>query len=179
MSNPILTDRLLLRRPTLDDLPSHFRIHGDPATNLHNPSGPVATENESADILREWIDDWDRTGLGYWAVALRDDPSAVIGFGGIRQKLIEGETRLNLGFRFAPSAWGRGLATELGRAVLGSAEGRPDGGTVFAVVRPDNAPSIKVIQKIGMELVGEVDDVPRAPPSLLFATSEVGSGGGT
>lgn len=32
--------RLLVRRPTRDDLDDVFRIHGDPRTNVHNPTGP-------------------------------------------------------------------------------------------------------------------------------------------
>jgi RimJ/RimL family protein N-acetyltransferase len=163
----IQTDRMLLRRPVIEDARAHFRIHGDPATNIHNPAGPVRDEDESARILEEWMAHWDRTGFGYWAVALREKPSAVIGFGGINQKVLAERMRLNLYFRFSPSAWGRGLATELGRAALSTA----GADEVFALVRPENAPSIRVIQKLGMNLVGSVDDVVGFPPSLLFAST--------
>jgi hypothetical protein len=39
-SGPTAGGRLLLRRPTPDDLDDVFRIHGDELTNAHNPAGP-------------------------------------------------------------------------------------------------------------------------------------------
>ena len=35
------TERLLLRRPTVDDIDAIFAIHADPATNRFNPAPPM------------------------------------------------------------------------------------------------------------------------------------------
>lgn len=164
------TERLLLRRPVPDDAASHFALHGDPATNLYNPSGPITDRRESGAILDEWCEHWDRAGFGYWAVSLRSDPDAVVGFGGIMRKTVAGAARLNLYFRLAPHVWGRGLATELGRSALDQASRVEESRETYALVRPDNLQSIAVIRKLGLVLVGEVDDVPGSGPSLLFAT---------
>lgn len=167
----LFTERLLLRRPTMEDAPAHFAIHSDPATNVHNPSGPLALRSESDEIVEEWIEQWEHAGLGYWAVCLRSEAKRVIGFGGVSDKSLANATRSNLYFRFSPDVWGRGLATELGRSALDYALTAAGRSQVFARVRPDNAPSIAVIRKLGMALFGEVDDVPGARPSLLFATA--------
>lgn len=161
----IATDRLRLRPPVPDDVGAHFAIHGDPATNRFNPSGPLADPAESAAILADWIDHWARAGFGYWAVELDEAPGQVVGFGGIALRPVGGHERPNLYFRLSPLIWGRGLATELGRAALAHiAPGRD----VFALVRPDNAPSIAVLGKLGFEPADAIEDVPGAAPSLLF-----------
>ena len=56
-------------------------------------------------------------GLGLWCAAERaaGDPSATIGFGGLRPRR-GGELELMYGF--LPEHWGRGLAAELSRAVM-------------------------------------------------------------
>jgi len=166
-----ITGRPLLRRPTLADAAAHFSIHSDPAANRYNPSGPMTRRAESDEIVAEWIESWDRLGFGYWCASLREQPDRIIGFGGIMRKMLAGEQRLNLYFRLAPSVWGRGIATEIGREALKLAAGMPSDNRAFALVRPDNAPSIAVIRKLGMAPVGEVDDVPGAEPSLLFSSA--------
>lgn len=107
--------RLVLRPPRAADADAHFTIHGDPATNRFNPAGPITDPAESRAILDAWSAHWDGHGFGYWAVALRAAPDAVIGFGGIAFRPVGGEVQLNLYFRLSPTVWGRGLATELAR----------------------------------------------------------------
>jgi len=174
LPNMRITERLALRRPCLQDADAHFAIHSDPATNVYNPSGPITRRSDSAELLGQWIEGWDRLGFGYWSVCLREAPDLVIGFGGVMRKTIAGAQRLNLYFRLAPTVWGRGIATELGREALKAAADIPGNSRVYALVRPDNAPSIGVIRKLGMMAAGEIDDVPGAKPSLLFSILPTG-----
>ena len=47
--NEVHTSRLILRRLRIEDGPAMFIVHGDPATNRYNPSGPdpdVATSEK-------------------------------------------------------------------------------------------------------------------------------------
>lgn len=166
--------RLVLRPPRAADADAHFAIHGDPETNRFNPAGPITDPAESRAILDAWSAHWDRHGFGYWAVALRAAPDAVIGFGGIAFRPVGGEVQLNLYFRLSPTVWGRGLATELAQAALA---GAPPGRDVFALVRPDNAPSIAVLRKLAFDQFGAIDDVPGAAPSLLFVHRRGGGAG--
>jgi RimJ/RimL family protein N-acetyltransferase len=57
---------------------------------------------------------------------------------------------VEMGWTFARRAWGRGYATEAGRAALSAAPGGP----VIAVIRRENAGSIRVAQKLGFVLAG-------------------------
>lgn len=66
----------------------------------------------SLDAARErlalWLDDWSQHGVGYWAAERREAPGVVVGVGGVGHKELEGQSVLNLSYRFAPSAWGSG-----------------------------------------------------------------------
>lgn len=152
------TERLLLRAPRPDDLDAVLEIHGDPATNRFNPAGPLRSREEAQRRLSSWIEHWEEHGFGYWAVAEKARPDRVIGFGGIVFKEIAGERLTNLYFRFRPEAWGKGYAGEMAEAarrlgfeILGLRE-------IAATVRPSNAPSIRVLERLGMVRKGEIED---------------------
>ena len=59
-----------------------------------------------------------------------------------------------LGFSLARSAWGRGYATEAARAWLEHGFSVLGFTRVVAVVKPGNAASIRVLEKVGMRQVG-------------------------
>lgn len=145
----VRTERLSLDRPTIGDLPAVHAIHADPRTNRHNPAGPATDLPASRRMVEEWLAHWDRFGFGYWAV--RESPGGeVIGAGGVRHR----DGALNLYYRFAVSAWGRGFATELAIAAVRLAARDLPGVPVVAVVHPDNAASRRVAERAGLHPAG-------------------------
>ena len=150
------TERLLLCVPTPapDVAGAYFAIHGDPATNVHNPAGAMVDPDAAAPILEIWQRHWREDGFGYWVVR---DPAdgRVLGFGGVRPPL-QDENFLNLYYRFRPSAWGNGFATEVGRASLALAAKASPGTPVVALIRPKNEPSIRVAERLGLRREGDV-----------------------
>lgn len=165
---PIRSARLIYRAPEPDDLARLFAIYSDPQTQLFNPSGPMTDEAQAAAMLKGWIEHWQTHGYGWWAIARKDASDHIIGFGGIGLHDFKGEQRVNLGYRFAVEAWGQGFATEMGRAALAFGFSRLKLGEVYGYVRPTHAASIRVLEKIGMQRCGELDDVPGQAPSLMF-----------
>jgi RimJ/RimL family protein N-acetyltransferase len=91
---------------------------------------------------------------GRWAVERRAD--GVVAGTVILVRLPDGDGELEVGWHLHPDSWGQGLASEAARAVLGHAFGRGVD-EVFAVVRPDNAASLAVCRRIGMEPLGRTD----------------------
>jgi len=162
------TSRLILRPPTAEDLTRLFEIYGDPATNQFNPAGPLADIRQAEVLLQGWRHHWGKNGYGQWAIATREAPEQVIGFGGIALYNYLNVERLNLGYRFDAAAWGKGYATELGVTALEFAFAELNAEQVFALVRPAHSASIAVLEKIGMQHFGELDDVPGQPRSLVF-----------
>lgn len=165
---PFTAQRLTYRKPELSDLQRLFAIFGDPQTNLFNPNGPMASLEDAQRLLNHWLAQWAEHGYGWWAIALKEAPEHVIGFGGVAPLNYLTERRLNLGYRFAVEAWGQGYATELGRDALAMAFETLELPEVFGLVRPDHAASIRVLEKLGMQPFGLLDDVPGKAPSRVF-----------
>ena len=168
MTRPRRTDRLLLRPPIEADAQRLFEIFGDPRTNVHNPLGPYPDIDTARALLAARIAHWQQYGFGQWAIAVRDAPDTVIGFGGVAYRQYLDEERLNLGYRFAAESWGQGYATELGAAALRLAFEDLAKPEVFALVRPDNLASTRVLEKLGMQRSGDLDDVPGQARSLVY-----------
>jgi RimJ/RimL family protein N-acetyltransferase len=145
-----------------------FAIYSDPQTQVFNPSGPLRTEDQARALLQQWLDHWQAHGYGWWAIATRENPEHVIGFGGIAWHDYLGQPKVNLGYRFAVEAWGKGLATETASAALDHAFQTLRLPEVFAFVRPTHIASIRVLEKVGMTRHGELDDVPGEAASVVF-----------
>ncbi len=165
--SPLRTKRLLLRKMERSDIDSAALIHGDPATNIHNPTGPRSRETTSI-LLDDWAGSWERQHFGYWTVCAIDQPEQVLGFGGVMRKQIADFSGLNMYFRFAANAWGKGYATEMAEAALYAAFVVLDEEAVYGLVRPANIPSRRTLEKIGMQLYSEVEDVPGEAASLIY-----------
>ncbi len=160
--------RLIYRKPQPADVARLFAIFGDPQTNLFNPAGPMADLPAAQRLLDHWLGQWATLGYGWWAIARIEAPEHLIGFGGIAPLNYLTQPRVNLGYRFAVEAWGQGYATEVGRDALALAFETLRLPEVFGLVRPDHAASIRVLEKIGMQPFGVLDDVPGKAPSLVM-----------
>jgi [ribosomal protein S5]-alanine N-acetyltransferase len=153
--DPVETERLLLRRPTLDDLDDVYRIHGNPETWTHSPDSTHAGRGESEADLRRWLAHWADHGFGYWTV-LHD--GVVIGFGGLwLMPGWQGRDVLNVYYRFDPSAWGKGYATEMVRTAADLARAELPGLPLVARIRPSNAESARVAERAGFARRPDLD----------------------
>jgi RimJ/RimL family protein N-acetyltransferase len=65
-----------------------------------------------------------------------------------------GADRLTLGYALAPEVWGRGLATEAVRKIVGAAFALTDVAEIEATVRVENPASRRVLEKTGFVHVG-------------------------
>ena len=136
------------------------------AVEVLNPAGPLPNQAAADRLLDLWLNDWRNVGFGPWAVICRAACEATIGFGGLSRHAYGEVRRPNLGYRFAVEAWGRGYATELATASLKVAFTMHELAEVYGLVRPQHLASIRVLEKVGMPLVGTLDDGP--PASLVY-----------
>jgi ribosomal-protein-alanine N-acetyltransferase len=152
----VQTPRLVLRRPRADDVEQVFAIHGDPATNCHNPGGPDVDRAVSEATLRCWLATWAHEGFGYWAVARRDT-GRVIGFGGVERQRWRERSILNLYYRFVPAAWGHGFARETAVTGIALAHRLMPELPIVARTRPANARAVRLAEAVGMRRQPELD----------------------
>src|SRR5258708_11738405 len=73
-----------------------------------------------------------------------------IGFGGVEHRVWREREVLNLYYRFTPSAWGQGYATELARTAVSLARIYLPQWPVVARTRANNIPSIRTAERAGL-----------------------------
>jgi RimJ/RimL family protein N-acetyltransferase len=105
-------------------------------------------------LYRPWIvEDAGRLGYGPWVVVARDERS-VVGSAGFMGKPPADDEPIELGYGVHPNYRNRGYATEATRALLEWSLSQPLVERVVAKCKPDNAPSVRVLEKIGMARLG-------------------------
>jgi RimJ/RimL family protein N-acetyltransferase len=143
------TDRLVLRRPRLGDATDLLRFLGDADAMRYTHCLAGLRECRRHIAGHEW--QRRRLGFGPWTVL--DRKHHVIGFGGLYDDPFDVGWGAEIGYRFAPSAWGRGYATELVRYCLTVAHDRLGLAEVRAFAHPDNAASRRVLEKAGFAML--------------------------
>jgi RimJ/RimL family protein N-acetyltransferase len=154
---PVHTDRLLLRAVSDGDVDASFAIHGDPATYRFHPGGVTRTRAQAAAQLAGWQREWRELGFGFWAVSLAAE-DRVIGFGGLTRRVFRERPVLNTYYRFAPSAWGHGYATEMARTALELARRLLPELPVIVRTRPGNLAAQAVAEKLGLRRAPDLED---------------------
>lgn len=147
------TTRLFLREWTPDDAADFFRLNSDPQVMRYVPDEPVQTVDDARAILVSHpIKDYRERGFGRCACILKATGEN-IGMCGL--KYLKEIEAVDLGFRFLPAHWGKGLATEAatpcvdyGFTQLGLEE-------IFGFAEPENGASIRVLEKVGMQFVDD------------------------
>jgi [ribosomal protein S5]-alanine N-acetyltransferase len=149
---PVLSTQRLRLRPMEDrDLDALCTFWCD-AENVKYFLKP-ATREEVAARIRTNQGRYREFGYGRWAVTLPD--GQVIGDCGLIWQDVDARKRLEVGYVFRKDQWGKGFATEAARACVefAFALGEPE---VIALIRPENTPSIRVAERLGMILEGSV-----------------------
>jgi RimJ/RimL family protein N-acetyltransferase len=138
--------RLVFRDMVPDDIDDMTALLGDPDVMTYYPR--PKTRQEAA----QWID-WNRglyrtRGYGLWVLTTAEGD--FVGDCGVTPQIVDGVTELEVGYHVLPALQGRGYATEaaaasrdFARTVLGVTR-------LIAIIHPDNRPSQRVAEKIGL-----------------------------
>lgn len=154
MTAVLETPRLVLRAFTLDDVDAMYQLMTVPQVIRYVGNTPAQSPQDTLDYLHQHpLRDYQIYGYGRFACIWKET-GQVIGFSGI--KYLEDIQETELGYRFLPEFWGRGLATEAGQAVIQFAQALGLKRLV-AVIHPDNAGSQHVAVKLGFEFEGTTE----------------------
>lgn len=147
------TERLLIRGYTRDDLDGHLAIVGDDAT-MTFIGGKGLSREDTWRRLAATVGMWQLMGFGGWAVVRKQD-KRIIGtisvFTAWRDLEPEFGDQPEMGWIFAPDVHGQGYASEACEAVLGWVDDTLQPTPLWAIISPENAPSLKLAERLGFE----------------------------
>jgi RimJ/RimL family protein N-acetyltransferase len=149
MGTTIETERLRLRPFAPADLDGLVELYRDPEVTR------FLGERDRDDLigwLEESAEEWERLGYGRMGIFDRAG-ERFLGRGGLRCWPELGETEVSWALR--ADARGRGLATEAARGCIEWGFANFDFPYVTAMVRPDNARSLAVVERLGMSPLRE------------------------
>lgn len=136
--------------------------------------GPGAQTPEQ---VRQWIANalinYAEWGFGPWAV-VRRDTERIIGYCGLFYFAeLCGQEEVELGYRLARDEWGQGFASEATLAVRDYAFNTLQLRRLVAMIAPDNAASLCVARKLGMQYEKEVMFPDYSYPDHLYVLKKL------
>ncbi|TAH48914.1 MAG: N-acetyltransferase [Chloroflexota bacterium] len=153
----IETERLVLRALRESDAHAVFKIFGDDAVTRYYDLATFTAVEEARHLIARMNARNANGDALRWGIALKDTDT-VIGTGGFNQ-FTRGWFRAGIGYDLARAYWNKGYMTEALRAMVQhgfenlQAAGLPLN-RIEALVVPGNAPSARVLEKIGFQREG-------------------------
>jgi RimJ/RimL family protein N-acetyltransferase len=144
------TPRLRLRRIVAADIDALVELDADPLVMRYISYGePTPRSRYEEQYLPRFLAMYETMPLlGYWIAETRAD-RAFIGWFHLRPDRYD-DGQQELGYRLRRAAWGRGYATELGRALVAYGFERVGAEVISARALRDNAASRRVMEKCGL-----------------------------
>jgi [ribosomal protein S5]-alanine N-acetyltransferase len=173
------TERLLAERLDERHLDLLVSFNADP--EVMDWLGGTGTADESAVWLAGRVaTHWGSYGFGLYALFTDAGPGEAggtdgpgdsrygtfVGRAGLRHYEIEGVDEIELLYALAPPCWGRGYATEIGRALLDLGFAWLAATSVIAYTMPHNRRSRRVLEKLGFSY--ERDFIHGDEPHVLY-----------
>jgi len=148
----ISTDRLILRDWAESDSAPFAALNADADVMRYFPA-PLAREASDA-AAKRYQAHIKLHGFGLWAVELRKT-GQFIGFIGLQYSpdYLPFASACEIGWRLDKSVWGQGLAPEGARSALAYAFATLKAEKVISITASINKPSMRVMEKIGMQRV--------------------------
>ena len=143
------TDRLRLRAPRMDDVAVIRDLDGDPAVMRFINGGRARDDVGHARRTIEQMMAFNETlvGQGMSIVEWADEGRPI---GWFALKPIPNTDHIEVGFRLLRSAWGGGVATEMGERLVRYGLDELQLDEVTAVADPEHAASRRVLEKLGL-----------------------------
>lgn len=147
------TERLLLRPLTIEDASALHRLNSDERVMRYIGPLQQSVEDTAHYLQTSPLRDYQLYGYGRHAV-IHKDSGEFIGFCGLKYLADLQET--DIGYRLHPDYWGQGLALEAAQAAMKFGQHQLNLKRIIGLAMPDNQPSIRLLQKLGMRYEKQV-----------------------
>lgn len=144
----IETERIALRKFTLEDAADVLVFNSNEEVMRLTGDKILHSLEEAINVITDvWFSDYKLYGYGRYAAIYKPE-NKLIGFAGLKYEPNLKAT--DIGYRFLPKYWGKGIATEISLAIMkyGFDELKLD--RIIGVAMPENLASAKVLEKIGL-----------------------------
>ncbi|MCK6077154.1 GNAT family N-acetyltransferase [Paenibacillus silvae] len=146
------TQRLYLRRLTMDDLDQYYAFASDPKVSEQSLWHCHQTKEDSIGYLERVLRNYEQKTVYIWAFVLKETDT-LIGRGGIFD-LDESMQSCELGYAIGSTYWGKGLAVEAMQPVMNYCFEQLDCNRVQGKCNAGNIGSARVMEKLGMAQEG-------------------------
>lgn len=148
----IETERLQLRHYTLDDAPFIYKLMNSEGW-LKNIGDRNINSVEDAEVYMEknYLSSYEKHGYGPFLVSLKNTGTPLGSSGLYKRDNLE---HPDVGFAFLPEFGGKGYAFESAQAVIDYSIENLGIKTIVGITLPENNPSIKLLQKLGLAEIG-------------------------
>lgn len=155
MTAPLFeTERLALRRMTDADAPFYLSMLSDPDFKANIADRGVRTEEQALAHMQDRVyTSYEVHDFGMWLAQRKSDGVAVGMAGLVKRDFLE---HVDVGYAFLPAGRGQGYATEASAGVMRYAASRYGLAALAAIVSPQNTASIRVLERLGFERLGQV-----------------------
>jgi len=157
------TARLRLRQFSEADLDAYAVMCADPDVMRYLGTGVTMNRGETWRAIAGMLGHWQLRGYGMWALESRQTGELVGRAGFINP---EGWPGFELGWVLGKAHWGKGYATEAAREAQRYAYEVLKRDRFISLIRHANTPSIRVAERLGSKLAGEVELM--GGPTLVY-----------
>lgn len=151
----IETERLLLREFLSSDVEGMFQLDSNPNVHKYVGKKPVTHIDESRAYIEFVQQQYKDIGIGRWAVVLKET-NTFIGWSGIKfitTTINNHQNFYEIGYRFIEEHWGKGYATEAGKAFIDYAFNEMKAEAIYAYADAENSGSRNILEKLGLKYV--------------------------
>lgn len=143
------TERLILRPMTGDDAGFILELLNEPSFIRNIGDRKIRTlEGAKAYITEGPVASYARNGFGLYLVELKETHESMGMCGLIRRNTLKD---VDIGYAFLPKFWSKGYALEAALAMKQYARESIGLKRLVAVVDPENQPSIRLLERLGMK----------------------------
>ena len=166
------TERLIIRKITRKDMGALLALMSKPEVMYAWEHG--FEKKEVHQWLNRQLTRYRKDGYGYFAVILKEN-NKFIGQAGLMKSVIDGNNTVELGYMLDNVYWHHGYATEAARRCLQHAFEELGLQEVCCSIRPENSPSLRVAEAIGMIPCGSHTIVynGKEMPHLLYKAENI------
>jgi [ribosomal protein S5]-alanine N-acetyltransferase len=138
-------------------------MHQDPSVMA--TLGGLRSDEQTRQFLRDNLRHWDRHGYGLWMFRAQAD-GRFVGRDGLRHVHVGGNDEVELAYALMAAFWGRGLATEMAKAIVTVTFEHLGMADLVAFTLATNQASRRVMEKVGCQF--ERDIVHAGLPHVLY-----------